>query len=120
MTIHFAAARTGKISPVARILRSGKRVAHCCTAANDNSIGLADDRILHAALRHFALHGLGAANDARVQAEQAFFADDRESYHWWLGICRKLDRRLASECRPNGFADRLAARPDARELQLPA
>jgi hypothetical protein len=57
----------------------------------------ANDQILRAALRHFAEHGLGAARAARMQAEQAFFAGDRQSYDWWLGITRTLDRRLAKE-----------------------
>lgn len=51
--------------------------------------------MLHAALRHFAQHGLGAAREARRQAECAFFAGDRESYDWWLGVCRALDARIA-------------------------
>ena len=29
-------------------------------------------------------------------SEQAFFAGDRESYQWWLGVCRTLDKRLAA------------------------
>ena len=53
--------------------------------------------LLHAALRHFAEHGLGAAREARAQAEAAFFAGDRQAYDWWLGITRTLDRRLAAE-----------------------
>lgn len=53
--------------------------------------------MLHAALRHFAEHGLGAAREARRQAETAFFAGDRASYDWWLSICRTLDRRMAEE-----------------------
>ena len=53
--------------------------------------------MLRAALRHFADHGLGAARAAREQAEQAFFAGDRQSYDWWLGVTRALDRRLALE-----------------------
>lgn len=69
-------------------------------ATNDNrdpAAVLADDRLLHAALRHFAAYGLGAAQEARRRAEQAFFAGDRETYDRWLGICRTLDRRLAEE-----------------------
>lgn len=65
--------------------------------ANDNGSDRAADAMLHAALRHFAEHGLAAAQRARRQAEAAFFADDRQGYLWWLEICRALDRRLASE-----------------------
>lgn len=69
--------------------------------ANDNNevsvANLANDQMLRAALRHFAEHGLGAAREARAQAESAFFNGDRQAYDWWLGITRTLDRRLAAE-----------------------
>jgi len=66
-------------------------------ASNDNGPAETSDRLLHAALRHFAEHGLGAAREAREQAEKAFFAGDRESYDWWIAICRTLDRRIAAQ-----------------------
>ena len=56
-----------------------------------------NDHVLHAALRHFAQHGIGAAREARAQAEKAFFLGDRQAYDWWIGITRTLDRRLAAE-----------------------
>lgn len=96
MTLHFAAARSATRSPIARAL-SRRAIAR---AANDNSDGgdtQGNDQLLHAALRYFAEHGLGAAIEARKQAEAAFFAGDRQSYDWWLGICRTLDRRMAEE-----------------------
>ena len=97
MTIHFAAAQTADGSPVARVLRCPAPVR----AANDNrperGASAPDDMMLRAALRHFALHGLGAARAARAEAEAAFFAGDRQNYDWWLGITRTLDRRLAAE-----------------------
>lgn len=65
--------------------------------ANDNGGDRTSDAMLHAALRHFAEHGLAAAYRARKQAEAAFFAGDRQGYQWWLGICRTLDRRMALE-----------------------
>ena len=115
MSIHFAAARSAAKSPVARIL-SRRPVGR---PANDNPVGYRrppgtargdlaayrafgldqQDLLLKAALRHFAEHGIGAAREARKQAEAAFFADDRQSYEWWLGICRALDRRLAERVR---------------------
>lgn len=64
-------------------------------AANDNVDEPVSQAMLEASLRHFAAHGLGAARAARHQAQQAFFAGDQASYHWWLGICRLLDRRMA-------------------------
>ncbi|MCR2833586.1 hypothetical protein [Parerythrobacter lacustris] len=94
MTVHFAAARSPLRSPVARILARRPLGA----AANDNGEAGLSDNLLHAALRHFAEHGLRAAQVARKEAENAFFAGDSESYQWWLGVCRTLDRRMAEEC----------------------
>ena len=95
MTIHFAAARP-KISAIL-----GRRLAvvPAGRAANDNYDEFASDSILRAALRHFAQHGLSAAENARDAAERAFFAGDRGNYRWWLGICRALDRRMAASLR---------------------
>lgn len=96
MPLRFALARSTASSPLARAFARRAPGA----AANDNCDPAArqtDDRMLHAALRHFAEHGLGAAREARRQAETAFFAGDRASYDWWLGICRTLDRRMAEE-----------------------
>ncbi|MHA7818686.1 MAG: hypothetical protein ACX930_03450 [Erythrobacter sp.] len=110
MPIHFAAAnvpgRAHACTPIARALaaRAVERVAN----DNGSEDGLvtevphANDHMLRAALRHFAQHGIGAAREARAQAEKAFFDGDRQSYDWWLGITRTLDRRLAAE------AERLA------------
>ena len=91
MTLRFAAARSTAASPLARAL-SRRAPGH---AANDNGTDT-NDHLLHAALRHFAEHGLGAARDAHRRAERAFFVGDRESYRWWLGVCRTLDKRLAA------------------------
>ena len=97
MSIRFAApnspGRSPACLPIARamVLRAAGR------AANDNGDAAPTDHMLRAALRHFAEHGLGAARAAREQAEQAFFANDRQGYEWWMGITRTLDRRLAAE-----------------------
>lgn len=91
MTLRFAAARTTSASPLARVFARRAPAA----AANDNG-SETNDHLLHAALRHFAQHGMSAARDAHQRAEQAFFAGDRESYQWWLGVCRTLDKRLAA------------------------
>lgn len=90
MTIRFAAARRGD-SCVSRFVGTAALRA----AGNDNDRGQGTDRMLRAALRHFAAHGLSAADAARSRAESAFFAGDRAEYRWWLGICRMLDRRMA-------------------------
>jgi hypothetical protein len=74
-------------------------------AANDNSPDLIRNGLLRAALRHFAEHGLGAAELAQRNAEQAFFAGNRKEYRHWLDICRALDQRMA---------EALAFRQDAR------
>lgn len=101
MTLHFAAARSTARSPIARALQRRP----LANPANDNC-GAGDDRLLHAALRHFAAYGLHAAREARKHAEQAFFAGDRERYDWWLGVCRTLDRRLAAQIEQRTAADR--------------
>lgn len=92
MTIRFAAAerRTGSRRLTRRQVR-----ATLAVPANDNGPAAQLDTMLHAALQQFAQHGIGAATHARNQAERAFFAGDRETYQWWLEICRTLDRRLA-------------------------
>ncbi|WP_338445029.1 hypothetical protein V5F89_07445 [Pelagerythrobacter marensis] len=91
MTVHFAPSQSAAQSLLAQAFRRRKPAR----AANDNCLARPDDRMLHAALQHFARHGLGAAREARRQAERAFFAGDRQSYDWWHGICRTLDARLA-------------------------
>lgn len=97
MSIHFAAANPSGSSPASPA--AAKKIlakAQGCVA-NDNGVeSLQSDRVLRAALHHFAQHGLGAAKVARAQAEKAFFDGDRETYDWWLGITKTLDRRLAA------------------------
>ncbi len=94
MSVHFAAARCASRSPVARALtrRTVRR------AANDNPGGTldADARVLHAALRHFADHGLRAAEEAVAMAEKAWREGEPAACAWWTEVCRKLDRKLAA------------------------
>ncbi|MBN9504523.1 MAG: hypothetical protein J0I69_00725 [Altererythrobacter sp.] len=95
MTIRFAAPpdrRFPRLSP--QQVREARNLR-----ANDNDNGgiHAGDAMLHAALRHFAEHGLAAAQWARQHAEAAGSAGDRQAYLWWLEICRALDRRMAAE-----------------------
>jgi len=92
MTIHFAAA----VSRAGPRLQPAQARAMCRQAANDNGEEPVKEAILHAALKQFAMHGIGAAAHARQQAERAFFAGDRETYDWWLGVCRMLDKRMAA------------------------
>jgi hypothetical protein len=96
VTIHFALAE-GRLRP--RLSARAARAA-LVRPANDNGpadfdMG-AERAVLHAALRQFAQHGIGAAAHARSQAEKAFFAGDRQTYRWWLSVCRTLDRRMAA------------------------
>jgi len=96
MTIRFAAARRSDVSVLVRMLSTDMPL----NSANDNgdAIGTGNDgdKVLKAALRHFAAYGLSAAERAREQAEAAFFAGDSETYRWWMAICATLDRRMAA------------------------
>lgn len=71
--------------------------------ANDNpppqQDGAASQQALHAALRLFAEHGLGAAAEACRRAEQARAGNDDAEFARWYTICRVLDRRLARTLR---------------------
>ena len=96
MPIHFAAARCAARSPVARALaRKALR-----RAANDNpgagALG-ADAPMVSAALRHFAAHGLRAAEEAAMQAQAAQQRGERDACLWWTAICHKLDRGMARD-----------------------
>lgn len=93
MSIRFAA-RANALAPRLSATAARRAVRQ---PANDNSAGYDDQALLQAALRHFGDHGLAAARKARIRAETAFFAGDRQAYQWWLGVCRILDRRLARE-----------------------
>ena len=92
MPIRFAAARPAlrhSLAPRARARLIGG-------AANDNHVAVqGHDPLLRDALKHFAQHGLRAAQVARDNALEAHrLGDAAESAHW-LEICRALDRRMA-------------------------
>ena len=74
--------------------------------ANDNGVtsakyGRPNERgnILHAALRHFAAHGLAAAQSAANEANAARARGDETGYDWWYDICHALDRGIARRLR---------------------
>ena len=92
MSIRFAAAGSGECTFVSRVLTRPR----LRPAANDTEHGMSRDEVLRSALRHFAAHGLSAADRAREHAEVAFFAGKRDEYRHWLAICRTLDNRLAN------------------------
>lgn len=93
MSIRFAAAvRT----PGHRMRPLQVRALVRRQAANDNTLHQIRSAALHAALGHFAQHGLAAARVAGDLATAALVAGDAQSHAWWLDICRTLDRRLAA------------------------
>ncbi|MDE1916151.1 MAG: hypothetical protein KGJ57_01430 [Sphingomonadales bacterium] len=94
MSIRFAAAGSGECLAVARVL--ARRRLSIRDAANDVDACISDDVLLVSSLRHFALHGLGAAREAGRLAQEARNQQDLERYHHWLAICRHLDRRMAA------------------------
>ncbi|WP_423140588.1 hypothetical protein ACOYW6_06870 [Parablastomonas sp. CN1-191] len=92
MPLHFAAARPAYCALAGR--RLTRRVA--TRAANDNGSDLfASDALQRAARRHALVHGPEAAAHAHDLAERAFFAGDSDTYRWWLGVSRTLDRTAA-------------------------
>jgi len=101
MTIRFAAARGGNHPAIAQALCPSAPMgpandnARIVTPTPANDVSLAEGQVLTAALRHFAQHGMAAAEHARANAEAARRDGDQESLEWWIGICRQLDRRMA-------------------------
>lgn len=91
MPIRFAAPQTRSQCRMPRGMAEGLYLR----PANDNRGKRVSNTHLHAALRHFAKHGLAAADHARQQAMAAADAGDRQTFEWWLEICRALDRRMA-------------------------
>ena len=95
MPVHFAAACSNHYKALTRL--SAPRTP--LNPANDNAGETSGstnggELLLKAALRHFAQHGLSAAERARENAETAFFAGDSDQYRWWMAICTSLDRRM--------------------------
>jgi hypothetical protein len=68
-------------------------------AANDNGDDLPQtarfDPLLEDALRHFAVHGLAAAEAAVDLAAEACERDAADAKDHWLAVTRMFDRRLA-------------------------
>lgn len=91
MSVHFAPARGPRKSAVAKVLARRLRQR----ASNDNGEPRLTDPCFAEALRHFARHGLNAADNAHKEAENALIAGDRARYEHWHAICSVLDGRLA-------------------------
>lgn len=72
-------------------------------AGNDNGDAMPDahasaapfEPMLMEALRHFAVHGLAAAEAALDEAEAASLAGDAQARAHWLAITAMFDRRRA-------------------------
>ena len=90
MSIRFAAASSPLSARMPRELVRAIRML----PANDDHAPVSKPH-MHAALRHFAEHGLAAADHARQQAMKAARAGDRPTFEWWHEVCRALDRRMA-------------------------
>ncbi len=94
--LHFAP-RYGRATPL--LTGRPEHLPAACNdnAANDLSVRFDDGRVLAAALRLFAAHGLSAAPAAGQRAEAAARGGDESATTWWLAVCKTLDRRLARE-----------------------
>lgn len=90
MPARSAPAQSTARSPIARVLAASTRKV----AANDDAC---PDLLPVAALRHFAMHGLGAACAARIEAERALDNEERDAAETWLGICVMFDRRGSAD-----------------------
>lgn len=90
MSIRFAAPILScNVRMAPELVRAIRRVP-----ANDSGDVVGPAHV-NAALRHFAKHGIAAAQHAREQAINAGRAGDHQTFQWWLEICRALDRRMA-------------------------
>jgi len=72
-------------------------------AANDkgdqDEAQLRFDPLLAEALRHFAVHGLAAAEAALDEAEDARARGDAQAKDRWLAVTALFDRRMAARAR---------------------
>jgi hypothetical protein len=93
MPVSSAPIRSADRSAAARVLQPVAVPA----AANDDCSARASDNTLDAALRHFAVHGLGAAQAAFAAAEEAWQRGDRHASGNWLAVCGMFDKRLAGD-----------------------
>jgi hypothetical protein len=93
MSIRFAAARGSLRARLAPVRVQAMRLV----PANDNGQSWRRVEALDAALRHFARHGMAAAQIAADNARVAGEAGDDKAFAWWLDVCRTLDRRMARQ-----------------------
>lgn len=93
MSIRYAAARP--IAQPVQLTRAAQGRLQA-RAANDNGDAARHELVLRAALKHFAAHGLRAAEDAAERAAVAHRTGKGEDMLHWLEICRTLDPRRAA------------------------
>jgi len=93
MAIRFAPARDRDI--LARTVSRRANLHPRTRAANDNAYPADDQTLLIETLRHFAVHGLGSAEQAKSKAMFAAQTGDQISCQRWLSICGMLDKRMA-------------------------
>lgn len=94
--LHFAP-RYGRAAPQLTGKPSTLPLASNDNAANDLSVRFDEAKVLAAALRLFAAHGLSAALGAGQRAEDAAHRGDETETAWWLAVCSMLDRRMARD-----------------------
>lgn len=92
MSIRYVAAQRA----MAVLTGPAGQVRLTARAANDNAAS-GRDTLLRDALKHFAQHGLRAAQVARDNAMDAHQQGDDAGSRHWIEICRALDRRMAAE-----------------------
>jgi len=93
MSIRYAAARP--IAQPVHLTRAAQGRLQA-RAANDNGDAARHELVLRASLKHFAAHGLRAAEDAAERAAVAHHTGNSEDLRHWLEICRTLDPRRAA------------------------
>lgn len=100
MSVRFASANNPARRLGWRAAGRGLIAPALARAANDNGdpalAAARFDPLLADALRHFAVHGLAAADAAVDLAAEASARDDADARDQWLAITRMFDRRLAA------------------------
>lgn len=103
MSVRFASANHPVRSLGWRAARRGMVAPALARAANDNAAeGQAQpqfDPLLTEALRHFAVHGLAAAEAALDAAEDALARGDASAKDRWIAVTALFDRRMAARAR---------------------
>ena len=94
MTIRFSPARNR--NTLIKTVTTGAGETALIEAANDDGCAQQDETLPVEALRHFAVHGLCAAERARDLALDARRNGEEDEFERWLAVCRLFDRRMAA------------------------